>query len=78
MYLFYNLFATLHVSNDYFVHHQESINLLYLHLCRNHANVPNCSVLRLEPVQTVSDVLEELYATILGISVIQSNGLLGP
>ena len=30
MYLFYNLFATLHVSNDYFVHHQYFINLLYL------------------------------------------------
>ena len=48
MYLFYNLFVTLHVSNDYFVHHQEFINLLYLQLCTNHANVPNCSALRLE------------------------------
>ena len=33
IYLFYNLFATLHVSNDYSVHHQEFINLLYLQLC---------------------------------------------
>ena len=39
MYLFYNLFETLHVSNDYFVHHQEFINLLYLQLCTNRANV---------------------------------------
>ena len=48
MYLFYNLFATLHVSNDCFVHHQQFINLLYLQLCTNRANVPNCTVLRLE------------------------------
>ena len=48
MHLFYNIFATLHVSNDYFVHHQVFINLLYLQLCTNHANVPNCLVLRLE------------------------------
>ena len=48
MYLFYNLLVTLHVSKDYFVHHQVFINLLYLQLCTNHANVPNCSVLRLE------------------------------
>ena len=34
MYLFYNMFATLHVSKDYFVHHQEFINLLYLQLCK--------------------------------------------
>jgi hypothetical protein len=33
MYLFYNLCTTLHVSNDYFVHH----NLLYLQLCTNHS-----------------------------------------
>ena len=39
MYLFYNLFATLHVSNDCFVHHQEFINLLYLQLCTTHTNV---------------------------------------
>ena len=53
MYLFYNLFvclfvclfvATVHVSNDSFVHHQEFINLLYVLLCTNRANVPNCSV----------------------------------
>ena len=44
MYLFYNLSATLHVSNDYFLHHQEFTNLLYLQLCTNHANLPNCSV----------------------------------
>ena len=37
LYLFYNLSATLHVSNDYFVHHQEFINLLYLQLCTNPA-----------------------------------------
>ena len=55
MYLFYNLFVTLHVSNDYFVHLQEFINLLYLQLCTNHANVPNCSVLRLEPVLLFND-----------------------
>ena len=48
MYLFYNIFATLHVSNDYLVPHQEFINLLYLQLCTNHAEVSNCSVLRLE------------------------------
>ena len=30
MYLFYSLFATLHTSNDYLVHHQDFINLLYL------------------------------------------------
>ena len=46
MYLVYNTFATLHVSNDYLVHHQEFINLLYLQLSTNHANVPNCSVVR--------------------------------
>jgi hypothetical protein len=46
MYLFYILNATLHVSNDYFIHHQEFINLLYLQLCTNHENVPNCSVVR--------------------------------
>ena len=49
MYLFYNLFATLHVSNVYFIHHQEFINLLYLQLCTNHANVPKCSVSRSVP-----------------------------
>ena len=27
MYLFYNRFATLHVSNDYFIHHQEFIKV---------------------------------------------------
>ena len=55
VYLFYNLCTTLHVSNDYFAHHQEFINLLYLQLCTNHANVSNCcSVLRLELVPTVS------------------------
>ena len=48
MYLFYNLSTTLHVSNDYFIHRQEFINLLYLQLCTNHANVSNSSVLRLE------------------------------
>ena len=47
MYLFYNLFAALHVSNDCFARHQEFINLLYLQLCTNHANVSNCLVLRL-------------------------------
>ena len=39
MYLFYNLFATLHISNDCFFHHQEFINLLYLKPCTNRANV---------------------------------------
>jgi hypothetical protein len=41
MYLFYNLFATPHVSNDHFIHHQEFINLLYLQLCLfyRHKNV---------------------------------------
>ena len=48
IYLFYNLYTTLHVSNDHFIHHQKLINLLYLQLCTNRANVPNCSVLRLE------------------------------
>ena len=37
MYLFYNLFATLHVSNVHFVHHQEFINLLYLQFYTNRA-----------------------------------------
>ena len=46
-------FATLHVSIDCFVHHQEFINLVYLELCTNHGNVPNCSVLRLELVPIV-------------------------
>ena len=41
MYLFYNLFATLHVSNDYFVHHQEFINLLYLHRLYTAADTVN-------------------------------------
>ena len=45
MYLFYNLFVTLRASNDHFVHYQEFINLLYLQLCTNRANVSNCSVL---------------------------------
>ena len=48
MYLFYNFCTILHVSNDHFVHRQEFINLLYLQLCTNRANVSNCSVLRLE------------------------------
>ena len=39
MYLFYNLLANLHVSNDCFFHHQEFIHLLYLQLYTNHANV---------------------------------------
>ena len=34
--------------DDCSVHHQEFINLLYLQLCTNRANVPNCTVLRLE------------------------------
>jgi len=38
MYLLYNLFANPRVSNGYFVHHQEFINLLYLQLGTNHAN----------------------------------------
>ena len=42
-YLFYNFCTTLHVSNDHFVHHQGFINLLYLQLCTNRADVPNCS-----------------------------------
>ena len=46
VYLFYNIFANLHVSKDYFVHHQEFISLLYLQLCTNRANVSNCSVAR--------------------------------
>ena len=46
MYLFHNICTTLHVSNDRFIHHQEFINLLYMQLCTNHANVSNCSVLR--------------------------------
>jgi hypothetical protein len=49
MYLFYNFCTNLHVSNDYFVHHQEFINLLYLQLCTNNPNVPNRSVLQLVP-----------------------------
>ena len=62
MHLFYNLFATLHVSNDYFVHHQVFINLLYLQLCTNRANVPNCLVLRLELVGPSSQArLHGLY-----------------
>ena len=44
MYLFYNLCTNLHVSNDHFVHRQEFINLLYLQLCTNHANVHFCMV----------------------------------
>ena len=47
MYLFYNLFTALHVSNYHFVHPQEFINLLYQQLCINRANVSNCSVLQL-------------------------------
>ena len=41
MYLFYNLFVNLHVSKDYFVHHQEFINLLYLHLLYTTADTVN-------------------------------------
>ena len=45
MYLFYNLFTTLHVSDDYFFQHQEFINLLYLQLCTNSAETLTCAPL---------------------------------
>ena len=48
MYLFYNFCTTLHVSNDHFVNHQAFMIYCILQLCTNHANVSNCSVLRLE------------------------------
>ena len=44
-YLFYNFYATLRVSKDHFVHHQEFMIYCILQLCTNHANVSNCSVL---------------------------------
>ena len=36
VYILQSFCATLHVSKDYFVNHQEFINLLYLQLCTNH------------------------------------------
>ena len=44
MHFFVSIYSTIfvetpHVSTDYFVHHQEFINLLYLQLCTNRANV---------------------------------------
>jgi hypothetical protein len=47
MYLFYNLFETLYISKDYFVHHQAFINLLSLQLCTNHENVV-CTQLQIQ------------------------------
>jgi hypothetical protein len=49
MYLFYNIFVQLYMfRTTIFVHHQEFINVVYLHLCTKHANVPNWSVLQFE------------------------------
>ena len=39
MYLFYNFCATLRVSNDHFVHHQEFMIYCILQPCTNRANM---------------------------------------
>ena len=66
MYLFYNPFATLHVSKDYFFHHQKFINSIYLRLCTHYANMPSCSVLVLEfvSVQLIGLFIELFFVQI--------------
>ena len=45
LFILQSFFATLHVSDDYFVHHQEFINLLYLQLCTQLQNTVNHKLL---------------------------------
>ena len=58
LYVFILQFCTIqHVSNDHLVRHQELMIYCILQLYRNHANVSNCSVLRLGLVQSNCSVL---------------------